>query len=228
MIARIGNKWDDILKSEFESEYFEKLYEFLKEEYKSKVIYPEKENIYNALKLTPPEKVKAVIIGQDPYINPGEAHGLAFSVQEGIKIPPSLRNIYKELNGDTGVNIPKTGCLVSWAEQGVLLLNTVLTVESGKSNSHAKKGWEKFTDAVIKYIGEKESPAVFILWGKNAHSKEEFIVKSDKHLILKAPHPSPLSASTGFFGCRHFSRTNKFLSDNGLDAVNWDSVNFCK
>lgn len=220
----IENKWDEILKSEFESEYFKKLSGFLDEEYKTKTIYPAKENIYNALKLTPPEKVKAVILGQDPYINPGEAHGLAFSVGQGIKIPPSLRNIYKELKSDVGMNIPKAGCLISWAEQGVLLLNTVLTVEAGKSNSHAKKGWEKFTDSIIKYLGERESAIVFILWGKNAHSKEQFITNSS-HLILKAPHPSPLSASTGFFGCKHFSQTNKFLSENGLDVIDWDSVN---
>ena len=223
----INNKWDEILKKQFESEYFIKLSEFLDEEYKNKIIYPEKENIYNALKLTPPDKVKVVILGQDPYINPGEAHGLAFSVLsagQGIKIPPSLKNIYKELNADIGMNIPKTGCLISWAEQGVLLLNTVLTVEAGKSNSHAKKGWEKFTDYIIEYLGQNKSPVVFILWGKNAHSKEQFIT-NPAHLILKAPHPSPLSASTGFFGCRHFSQANKFLSDNGLDVIDWDSVN---
>ena len=224
----IGNKWDEILKDEFESEYFKKLSDFLHEDYKTKTIYPAKENIYDALKLTPPDKIKAVILGQDPYINPGEAHGLAFSVGQGIKLPPSLRNIYKELHADIGINIPRAGCLISWAEQGVLLLNTVLTVESGKSNSHAKKGWEKFTDYIIKYLGEKnENPIVFILWGKNAHAKEQFITNPN-HLILKAPHPSPLSASTGFFGCGHFSRTNKFLSDNGLDAIDWNSVNSCQ
>ena len=220
----IGNKWDEILKSEFESVYFKNLNIFLDDEYKNKIIYPEKDNIYNALKLTPPDKVKVVILGQDPYINPGEAHGLAFSVGEGIKIPPSLRNIYKELNADVSMNIPKTGCLISWAKQGVLLLNTVLTVEAGKSNSHAKKGWEQFTDSIIKSLGEKENPIVFILWGKNAHSKEQYIINS-RHLILKAPHPSPLSASTGFFGCKHFSQANKFLSDNNLEAIDWDSVN---
>lgn len=227
-INSIGNEWDDILKSEFESEYFKKLSIFLDEEYNSKIIYPEKDNIYTALKLTPHTKIKAVILGQDPYINPGEAHGLAFSVKEGIKIPPSLRNIYKELNSDIGMDIPKTGCLVSWAEQGILLLNTILTVEAGKSNSHAKKGWEKFTDAVIKYLGAKENtanPVAFILWGKNAHSKEEFITNKN-HLVLKSPHPSPLSASNGFFGCGHFSKTNKFLSDNGMDIIDWGSVNY--
>jgi uracil-DNA glycosylase len=215
----IGNKWDEVLKSEFESEYFKKLSGFLEEEYKNKIIYPEKEKIYNALKLTPPDKVRVVILGQDPYINPGEAHGLAFSVEQG-RIPPSLRNIYKELNAGAGVDIPKTGSLVSWAEQGVLLLNTVLTAEAGKSNSHAKKGWEKFTDAVIKFLGKKENPVVFMLWGKNAQSKEIFITNPG-HLILKAAHPSPLSAHNGFFGCGHFSRANKFLADNALKSINW-------
>jgi len=166
IIGSIGNKWDEVLKSEFEAEYFRKLSGFLEEEYKSKIIYPAKEDIYAALKFTPPHKVKAVILGQDPYINPGEAHGLAFSVKEGVKIPPSLKNIYKELNADIGMSIPTTGCLISWANQGVLLLNTVLTVEAGKSNSHAKKGWEKFTDYIIEYLGQKETPIVFILWGK--------------------------------------------------------------
>ena len=225
MINLIGNKWDEILKDEFKSEYFIKLNNFLNEEYKNKIIYPEKDNIYNALKFTPPDKIKAVILGQDPYINPGEAHGLAFSVNHGVKIPPSLKNIFKELNADIGMNIPKNGCLVSWAEQGVLLLNSVLTVEAGKSNSHTKKGWEKFTDYIIKYLGEKENPIVFILWGKNAQSKEELIKNYNNHLILKAPHPSPLSASTGFFGCRHFSQTNKFLADNNLKTIDWDSIN---
>ena len=239
MINYIGNQWDEILKDEFESDYFIKLNGFLEEEYKNKIIYPERDNIYNALKLTPPDKIKVVILGQDPYINPGEAHGLAFSVLsqgQGIKIPPSLRNIYKELNADIGMNIPKNGCLVSWAQQGVLLLNTVLTVEAGKSNSHAKKGWEKFTDYIIKYLGAaargvtanvSSNPIVFILWGKNAHSKEQFIINSNsnRHLILKAPHPSPLSASTGFFGCRHFSQANKFLSDNNLEIIDWNSIN---
>jgi len=225
MIGNIVNQWDEILKEEFESEYFKKLSDFLDEEYKNKIIYPEKDNIFNALKLTPPDKVKVVILGQDPYINPGEAHGLAFSVRENIKIPPSLKNIFKELKSDIGMNIPKNGCLISWALQGVLLLNTVLTVEAGKSNSNAKKGWEKFTDYIIKYLSEQKTPIVFILWGKNAQSKEQFIKNSNKHLILKAPHPSPLSASTGFFGCGHFSQTNKFLSDNNLEIIDWNLTN---
>ena len=221
----IGNNWDEVLKNEFNSDYFIKLNEFLQEEYKTKTIYPEKNNIFNALKLTPPDKVKVVILGQDPYINPGEACGLAFSVGQGIKIPPSLKNIYKELHNDIEINIPKSGNLISWAVQGVLLLNTVLTVESGKSNSHSKKGWEKFTDYIIKHLGEKEDYMVFILWGKNAQSKEELIINSNKHLILKAPHPSPLSASTGFFGCGHFSQVNKFLIENNAEAIDWDSIN---
>jgi len=223
--GNINNKWDEILQGEFEKEYFIKLNDFLETEYKNKIIYPEKENIFNALKFTPPDNVKVVILGQDPYINQGEAHGLAFSVNDGIKIPPSLRNIYKELNIDIEMNIPQTGNLISWAKQGVLLLNTVLTVESGKSNSHIKKGWEIFTDYIIKYLGERETPTVFILWGKNAHSKEKFITQTTKHLLLKSPHPSPLSVFNGFFGCKHFSQTNKFLHENGLEIIDWDSVN---
>ena len=216
----IDNNWDEILKGEFEAGYFKKLSGFINQEREQKVIYPPEHEVYKALKLTSPEQVKVIILGQDPYINPGEAHGLAFSVGQGIKVPPSLRNIYKELNADLEINIPKIGCLESWANQGVLLLNAVLTVEAGKSNSHAKKGWEKFTDSIIKYLGQKEKPIVFILWGKNAQSKEQFI-NNPAHLILKAPHPSPLSASTGFFGCKHFSQTNKFLSENGLDIIDW-------
>jgi len=225
MTMMIGNKWDEILKNEFKSEYFMELNSFLEEEYKNKIIYPEKEDIFNALKVTPPDKVRVVILGQDPYINQGEAHGFAFSVKQGVKIPPSLRNIYKELNIDIGMNIPKHGCLLSWAEQGILLLNTVLTVESGKSNSHAKKGWERFTDYIIKYLGGEnkiKTPVVFMLWGKNAQAKEMFINKSSNNLILTAPHPSPLSASTGFFGCKHFSKTNKFLADNNTKIIDWD------
>ena len=223
--GNINNKWDEILQGEFEKEYFIKLNDFLETEYKNKIIYPEKENIFNALKFTPPDNVKVVILGQDPYINQGEAHGLAFSVNDGIKIPPSLRNIYKELNIDIEMNIPQTGNLISWAKQGVLLLNTVLTVESGKSNSHIKKGWEIFTDYIIKYLGERETPTVFILWGKNAYSKEKFITQTTKHLLLKSPHPSPLSVFNGFFGCKHFSQTNNFLHENGLEIIDWDSVN---
>jgi len=216
----INNSWDEILKSEFESEYFKKLSGFINKEREFKIIYPPESDVYNALKLTPPENVKAVILGQDPYINPGEAHGLAFSVKSGVKPPPSLRNIFKEIAADIGGPAKTDGNLESWASQGVLLLNSVLTVEAGKSNSHAGKGWEIFTDFIIKYLGARESPAVFILWGRNAQSKEN-LINPDKHLILKAAHPSPLSAGAGFFGCRHFSKANKFLQEYNKKPVNW-------
>jgi len=216
----INNTWDEILKREFESDYFKKLTEFINKERESKIIYPPESDVYNALKLTPPEQIKVIILGQDPYINPGEAHGLAFSVKSGVKLPPSLRNIFKEIASDLGGTAQADGNLERWAEQGVLLLNAVLTVEAGKSNSHAKKGWEIFTDFIIKYLGERESPAVFLLWGKNAQSKES-LINGDKHLILKAAHPSPLSANAGFFGCGHFSRTNKFLKEHDKKLIDW-------
>ena len=203
----VGNSWDKILGKEYEAEYFNNLRYFLRDEYKYKTIFPAKENIFNALKLTPPEKVKVVILGQDPYINYGEAHGLAFSVQPNVKIPPSLVNIFKELKEDIGFEMPKNGYLVPWAEQGVLLLNTTLTVEMGRSNSHAGSGWQKFTDAVIEYLGSVDRPIVFLLWGRNAKNKMQLIQKNPNHLILTAAHPSPLSAHNGFFGCKHFSRS---------------------
>jgi uracil-DNA glycosylase len=235
----LNNRWDEILRCEFEAEYFKKLSDFVDKERNTegKIIYPPENDVYTALKLTPPEQVKAVILGQDPYINPGEAHGLAFSVKSSksgsptgssnVKFPPSLRNIFKEITADIGGTFQTDrtdgefdGNLERWAKQGVLLLNTVLTVEAGKSNSHAKKGWEKFTDSVIKYIGRRENPAVFILWGKNAQSKENLINQS-RHLILKSAHPSPLSANAGFFGCRHFSQANRFLEEQGIAAIDW-------
>ena len=216
----INNNWDKILKCELESEYFKKLSEFVSKERESKVIYPPECDVYTALKLTPPEQVKAVILGQDPYINPGEAHGLAFSVKSGVKPPPSLKNIFKEIAADLGGNIQADGNLERWANQGVLLLNAVLTVEAGKSNSHAKQGWEKFTDFIVKYLGGRKNQAVFLLWGKNAQSKES-LINRDSHLILKAAHPSPLSANAGFFGCRHFSQANKFLDNYNIEPVNW-------
>ena len=215
-----GNGWDEILKYEFESEYFKRLCGFVDEERRTKTIYPPKDEVYAALKLTPPEKVKVVILGQDPYINPGEAHGLAFSVRTGVKLPPSLKNIFKELASDIGGEPRTDGDLETWAVQGALLLNTVLTVEAGKSNSHAGQGWEKFTDFIIKYLGERASPAVFILWGKKAQIKER-LIKYNKSLILKAAHPSPLSASAGFFGRRHFSLTNKFLTEHNAEPIVW-------
>lgn len=218
-MIKIGNEWDEIVKGEYEKNYFQKLMNFIEEEYNTKTIYPEKENIYNALKLVPPDKVKVVILGQDPYINKGQAHGLSFSVQDGITIPPSLRNIYKELESDLAIAPASSGNLTKWAEQGVLLLNTTLTVRSGSSNSHKGKGWGLFTDSIIKYLGNKEN-IVFILWGKNAQEKENFI-DNNKNLVLKAAHPSPLSASRGFFGCKHFSKTNEYLKEHNIEPINW-------
>ncbi len=216
----IGNDWDDVLKKEFEADYFQKLQDFLADEYATKTIYPAKENIFNTLKFTAPDKVRVVILGQDPYINEGQAHGFALSVLPGITPPPSLKNMYKELESDLGIPQSKSGHLIKWAEQGVLLLNTVLTVEAGKSNSHAKKGWEKFTDAVFAYLGASEQPIVFMLWGKPAQTKEKFITGKN-HCIIKSPHPSPLSASTGFFGSKPYSQANAFLKEKGLPEIDW-------
>lgn len=212
--------WNDISNQEKEKPYFKVLQEYVDNEYSKCVVYPEKANVFNALKLTPPENVKVVILGQDPYINPNQAHGLAFSVL-CEKLPPSLKNIYKEIESDIGIEMPtNNGNLTKWAEQGVLLLNTTLTVRAGQSNSHSKKGWELFTDAIIKYLGEQDKPIVFILWGKNAQDKEKFIT-NENHLILKAAHPSPLSAYNGFFGCKHFSKTNTFLKEHNLNEIDW-------
>ena len=216
----VCNAWDEILQSAFESDYYQNLREFLKAEYSRKTIYPPMHDIFNALKLTPPEKVKVVLLGQDPYINPNQAHGLAFSVKEGNSPPPSLVNIYKELESDLGISPAATGCLIPWTERGVLLLNTSLTVIAGMSNSHKGKGWEKFTDEVIEHLGGREQPTVFLLWGRNARDKKALITNRN-HLILEAPHPSPLSAHNGFFGCRHFSKTNAYLIENGLEPIEW-------
>ena len=216
----IGNDWDSILKEEFEKDYYKKIEEFLEEEYRKKTVFPEREKIFEAFKLTPFKEVKVVILGQDPYHGRGQSHGLAFSVQKDVKIPPSLRNIYKELESDLGLEIPNNGYLKSWAERGVLLLNTALTVREGQANSHRKVGWEIFTDKVIKRINEKEDPVVFILWGNNAKEKEKYITNPIHH-VVKSYHPSPLSASRGFFGTRPFSRTNKLLKESGRGPVDW-------
>lgn len=215
-MVNLGNDWDDILKGEFDKEYYLKLREFLKKEYKNKEIYPNMYDIFNALKLTPYKDVKAVILGQDPYHEPGQAHGLAFSVKKGVPIPPSLVNIYKELHDDIGFKIPNHGYLVEWAQEGVLLLNTVLTVRRAQANSHKDKGWEIFTDNVIKKLNQREEPIVFILWGANARSKKKYITNPNHH-ILESPHPSPLSAYRGFFGGKFFSRTNSLLEK----PINW-------
>ncbi|MBR4421787.1 MAG: uracil-DNA glycosylase [Erysipelotrichaceae bacterium] len=216
----IGNDWDEIIGEEFDKPYYQQLRLFLNEEYSHKTIYPEARNIYNALRLTPYHEVKVVILGQDPYHEEGQAQGLAFSVPPGIAIPPSLVNIYQELHDDLGCTIPKHGQLVSWAKQGVLLLNTSLTVEAHKANSHKGKGWEILTDTIIRKLNEKTEPVVFILWGANARSKKTLITEA-RHLIIESSHPSPLSAYNGFFGSRPFSKTNRYLIQNGMTPIDW-------
>lgn len=215
-----NNNWDNILKDEFDKQYYLELREFLIKEYKSHLIYPDKYKIFEALKLTDYEDVKIVILGQDPYHGPNQAHGLAFSVSLGVPIPPSLLNIYKELERDMNFRIPNHGYLVDWSKQGVLLLNTALTVRAGMANSHRGKGWEVFTDQVIRHLSLREKPMVFLLWGKNAAEKEA-LIDTSKHLVLKAPHPSPLSAHRGFLGCGHFSKANEFLIKNSIAPINW-------
>lgn len=216
----IGNDWDEILKVIENSDGFHKFLEIINKLYEDKIIYPAKENIFNALKLTPYSEVKVVIVGQDPYHGENEAHGLSFSVQKGIKLPPSLKNIYKELYDDLGIIRGNNGDLSDWAEQGVLLLNAVLTVEKDKAASHRNLGWELLTDYIIKYINKKEEPVVFILWGNFAKEKAKFITNK-KHLIISSPHPSPFSARTGFFGSKPFSKTNEFLIKHGYTKINW-------
>ncbi len=216
----IEPSWYNLLENEFEKKYFTDLRSFIKNEYSTKVIFPPPKLIFNAFNLTPVNKVKVIIIGQDPYHGEGQAHGLSFSVPTDIKTPPSLMNIYKELNTDINKDIPNHGLLENWARQGVLLLNSVLTVESGKANSHKNVGWEKFTESVISLISKKKEGLVFLLWGSYAHKKEEFI-NSNNHLILKSVHPSPLSAYNGFFGSKHFSKTNNFLKKNNIKEIVW-------
>lgn len=219
-MVKIGNDWDEILKDLFSSELYLKIRDFLKYEYSHYIIHPDMSDIFNAFKYTPYSEVKAVILGQDPYHGEGQAHGLCFSVKEGVALPPSLVNIYKELNSDLHIPPAKSGCLTKWAKQGVLLLNTTLTVRDGAANSHANCGWQQFTDEVIKTISKKDAPVVFILWGANARAKKA-LLHNDKHLILECAHPSPLSAFNGFFGCKHFSKTNDFLVKNGLSPIDW-------
>lgn len=219
-MVNIGNEWDGLLKDEFTKPYYVKLHEFLKSEYGTRRIYPNMYDIFNALKYTSYSDVKAVIIGQDPYHGQGQAHGLCFSVKKGVPKPPSLENIFKELHTDTGIEPPADGELTQWAKNGVMLLNTVLTVREGLANSHRGMGWEILTDRIISILNEREKPIVFLLWGNNAKEKAHLITNT-KHLVLTAAHPSPLSAYNGFFGCRHFSKTNEFLINNGLEPVNW-------
>ena len=219
-MSSISNDWLEPLSPEFKKEYYKKLYERVKDEYASHLVFPPSDEIFSAYALTPLKNVKVVIIGQDPYHNVGQAHGLCFSVKPEVDVPPSLVNIYKELYDDLGCEIPNNGYLVKWAEQGVLMLNTLLTVRAHNAFSHKGKGWEEFTDAAIKALNEVDRPIVFMLWGKPAQMKESML-NNPKHLILKAPHPSPLSAYRGFFGCKHFSQANEFLVSNGLGAIDW-------
>lgn len=224
MTINISTDWFNILKDEFEKDYYLKLRQFLINEYKTKTIYPPMDQIFNALNYTSYENTKVLILGQDPYHGEGQAHGLSFSVKHGVKTPPSLRNMYKELNSDLGCYIPNHGYLANWAEQGVLMLNTSLTVRAASPNSHRGKGWEILTDEIIKKLNEREKPVVFILWGNNAISKEKFIT-NPQHLVIKSVHPSPLSASRGFFGSKPFSRTNEFLEKTGQEKINWQIEN---
>lgn len=220
-MAAISNDWLDSISAEFHKPYYRDLYEFVKQEYRTHVVYPPADDIFNAMHLTPLSEVKVLILGQDPYHNEHQAHGLSFSVlPDQREIPPSLQNIYQELHADLGCAIPNNGYLEKWARQGVLLLNTVLTVRAHQANSHQGKGWEQFTDAIIRAVNEQERPIVYMLWGRPAQKKSAML-DNPEHLILKAPHPSPLSAYRGFFGCRHFSRANQFLEEHGIAPVDW-------
>ncbi|WP_296858847.1 uracil-DNA glycosylase [uncultured Methanobrevibacter sp.] len=216
----IGNEWDLILESEFKKEYFLNIVDFIDREYEFKTIYPPYDEIFNAFKLTSINDVKVVILGQDPYHEKGQAHGLAFSTPEGRPIPRSLKNIFKEINNEYDFPIPDSGCLKNWARQGVFLLNTVLTVEEGNANSHSDCGWQIFTDNVIKILNEQNQPIVFLLWGKQAEKKKELITNPN-HLVLITSHPSPFSARRGFFGSNHFKLANEFLKENNIDEINW-------
>ena len=217
----IGNDWDSVLESEFQKDYFADILKFIDEEYQLKTIYPPYEDIFNAFKMTPLSNVKAVILGQDPYHEEGQAHGLAFSTPEGRPIPRSLKNIFKEINAEYNYPIPDSGCLEDWARQGVFLLNTVLTVEEGNANSHSDCGWQTFTDKVIEILNEQTQPIVFMLWGKQAEKKKELLTNPD-HLVLITSHPSPFSARRGFLGCNHFRMANEFLKENDLDEIDWN------
>lgn len=223
MINMIGNDWDLALKDEFDKDYFKKIEEFINEEYKTKTIYPPYDDIFNAFKFTPLSNVKVVILGQDPYHEEGQAHGLAFSTPEGRPIPRSLSNIFKEINAEYAYPIPESGCLESWAKQGVFLLNTVLTVEQGNANSHSKCGWQTFTDNVIKLLNSQNQPIVFLLWGKQAEKKKEFLTNPN-HLVLVTSHPSPFSARRGFLGSNHFRLANEFLKENKRKEIDWSLI----
>lgn len=219
-MSGISGDWYEALKGEFKKPYYKQLFDTVTKEYQTRQIFPPANDIFNAFHYTPLKNVKVVIFGQDPYHNYGQAHGLCFSVQKGVQVPPSLVNIYKELQDDLGCTIPSHGCLTKWAEQGVLMLNTVLTVRAHEANSHKGIGWEEFTDAAIRVLNEQNRPMVFILWGAPAQRKEKML-NNPQHLILKAPHPSPLSSYRGFFGSKPFSQTNAFLEAHGVEPIDW-------
>ena len=223
-MGAIQNDWLEPLAPEFKKPYYAKLYKTIREEYSTRQIFPPADEIFTAFEMTPLSDVKVVIIGQDPYHGDGQAHGLCFSVKPDVETPPSLVNMYKELNSDLGCYIPNNGYLTKWAKQGVLMLNTVLTVRAHQANSHRGIGWEEFTDAAIRILNEQDRPIVYLLWGKPAQMKKNML-NNPKHLILEAPHPSPLSAYRGFFGCQHFSKTNAFLTENGLTPIDWQIEN---
>lgn len=216
----IGGGWDEVLAPLFNSDNYRKIHAFLLNEYRTRIVYPDMYSIYNCFRSTPFDRVKAVLLGQDPYHGPGQAHGLCFSVPDGQEFPPSLKNIFRELENDTGCKIPSSGNLTKWAEEGVLLLNTALTVREHEPNSHRNCGWTEFTDGVIRILSERKDHLVFLLWGGNARSKKR-LIDANRHLILESAHPSPLSASNGFFGCRHFSKTNEYLVKNKIDPIDW-------
>lgn len=223
-MVHLGNEWDGLLADEFRQPYYLNLREFLKREYRTRTIYPDMYDIFEALKLASYSDIKVVILGQDPYHGPGQAHGLAFSVKPGVAIPPSLVNIFKELQDDLGCYMPNNGCLTPWARQGVLLLNTCLTVRAGQAGSHRGKGWEQFTDSIIRRLNERPEPIVYMLWGNPAKAKRRLLTNG-RHLVLTAAHPSPLSAHRGFFGCRHFSKANAFLRARGMGEIDWQIPN---
>jgi uracil-DNA glycosylase len=219
-MIQIDNDWDTLLAEELRKPYFVKLMERLKEEYRTQMIYPSQSDLFAALRLTSYANTRVVILGQDPYHGKDQAHGLSFSVQPGVKIPPSLANIFKELHADLGLDLPKQGCLISWAQQGVLLLNTVMSVRASHANSHKKLGWQHFTNLIIRLLNERVTPVVFILWGSDAQQKTEWIT-NERHLVIQSVHPSPLAAYKGFFGSKPFSRANRFLIEHGMDIIDW-------
>mgnify|MGYP000208843465 FL=1 len=223
-MSMLDGEWAKAVGAEFKKPYYRDLYNFVRDEYATHVVYPPADDIFNAMHFTPLDKVKVLILGQDPYHNVNQAHGLSFSVKPGVEAPPSLVNIYKELNEDLGCYIPNNGYLKKWADQGVMMLNTVLTVQAHRANSHRGIGWEEFTDAAIRVLNQQDRPIVFMLWGRPAQSKKA-LLDNPNHLILEAPHPSPLSAYRGFFGCHHFSQANEFLKEHGLAPIDWQIEN---